>query len=81
MFGGFRMTLEERVKRLEAVFETKGKMKTEAEVLIEIKKLKKEHKDLTEQANNEKGAKQKELRIKAYKIQDRLSVLEWLFDE
>jgi len=75
------MTLEERVKRLEAVFETKGKMKTEAEVLIEIKKLKKEHKDLTEQANNEKGAKQKELRIKAYKIQDRLSVLEWLFDE
>jgi len=75
------MTLEERVKRLEAVFETKGKMKTEAEVLTEIKKLKKEHKDLTEQANNEKGAKQKELRIKAYKIQDRLSVLEWLFDE
>ena len=75
------MTLEERVARLEQVFEVKGTMKSEAEVLKELKSLRSEYKSLNEQASKEKGQKQKDLRIKAYKIQDRIAVLEWLFDE
>lgn len=74
------MSIEERVSRLEKIFECSGRMKSEAEVREIINNLKIELKVTQAKANSEKGAKQKETRILCYKIQDKINILEELFN-
>lgn len=76
------MTIEERLSRLEEIFESKGKLKSEADIRNKIKTLRLEEKQLTDQIRDAKSDKQrKELYIKRYRVQDFIKDLEWCFDE